>query len=184
MLLLNLVTGCFRTRKFISHLPDGTRHQYNFRDLYQRAKKLAHALVHQLNIKPGDKVATFAWNHYQHLELYYAIPGVGAVCHPLNIRLSGEQVEYIVNHAEDKVIFIDATLVPFFEKIAPLTPMVQRFVLLNAPEDSLQIWWGRYTTRNSSQMPAIIWSGCQWMKTTHAQCVIQVVPQVRPRSGV
>jgi fatty-acyl-CoA synthase len=90
--------------------------------------------VHQLGIKPGDKVATFAWNHYQHLELYYAIPGVAAVCHPLNIRLSGEQVEYIVNHAEDKVVFIDATLVPFFEKIAALTPMVQHFILLNAPE--------------------------------------------------
>jgi fatty-acyl-CoA synthase len=123
----------FSHKEIITKLPDGSRHQYSFHDLYIRSKKLAHALVHQLNIKPGDKVATFAWNHYQHIELYYAIPGMGAVCHPLNIRLSGEQVEYIVNHAEDKVIFIDASLVPLFEKIAALTPMVQRFVLLNAP---------------------------------------------------
>jgi fatty-acyl-CoA synthase len=119
----------FSHKEIITKLPDGSRHQYSFHDLYIRS----HALVHQLNIKPGDKVATFAWNHYQHIELYYAIPGMGAVCHPLNIRLSGEQVEYIVNHAEDKVIFIDASLVPLFEKIAALTPMVQRFVLLNAP---------------------------------------------------
>lgn len=125
----------FPHKEIITRLPDGSRHQYSFRDLYGRAKKLAHALVHQLDIRPGDKVATFAWNHYQHIELYYAVPGAGAVCHPLNIRLSGEQVEYIVNHAEDKVIFIDATLVPFFEKIVALTPMVKRFVLLNAPDD-------------------------------------------------
>ena len=125
----------FPHKEIISLLPNGSRHQYSFHDLYTRSKKLAHALVHQLGIKPGDKVATFAWNHYQHLELYYAIPGTGAVCHPLNIRLSAEQVEYIANHAEDKVVFIDATLVPFFEKIAALTPMVQQFILLNAPAD-------------------------------------------------
>ncbi len=123
----------FPHKEIISRLPDGSRHQYSFHDMYLRSKKLAHALVHQLHILPGDKVASFAWNHYQHIELYYAIPGAGAVCHPLNIRLSGDQVEYIVNHAEDKVIFIDATLVPFFEKIAALTPMVKWFVLLNAP---------------------------------------------------
>ena len=125
----------FPHKEIISKMPDGSRHEYSFHDLYTRAKKLAHALVHQLNIKPGDKIATFAWNHYQHLELYYAIPGTGAVCHPLNIRLSGEQVEYIANHAEDKVVFIDASLVPFFEKIAPLTPLVQHFILLNAPKN-------------------------------------------------
>lgn len=125
----------FPHKEIISRLPDGSRHQYSFHDMYLQSKKLAHALKYQLNIQPGDKVATFAWNHYQHIELYYAIPGVGAVCHPLNIRLSGEQVAYIVNHAEDKIIFIDASLVPFFEKIAALTPMVQRFILLNAPAD-------------------------------------------------
>lgn len=123
----------FPHKEIITRLPDGTRHQYTFHDMYLRVKKLSNALVNQLGIKRGDKVATFAWNHYQHIELYYAIPGVAAVCHPLNIRLSGDQVEYIVNHAEDKVVFIDATLVPFFEKIVALTPMVQRFVLLNAP---------------------------------------------------
>lgn len=125
----------FPNKEVITRLPDGTRHQYSFHDMYLRTKKLANALVQQLDIKPGDKVATYAWNHYQHLELYYAIPGTGAVCHPLNIRLSPDQVEYIVNHAEDKVIFIDATLVPFIEKIVPLIPNVQHFILLNAKKD-------------------------------------------------
>lgn len=124
----------FPHKEIISILPNGSRHAYSYHDLYKRSKKLAHALVHRLHIKRGDKVATFAWNHYQHIELYYAVPGVGAVCHPLNIRLSPDQVEYIVNHAEDKVLFIDASLVPFFEKIAVLTPGLQHVIILNAPE--------------------------------------------------
>jgi len=125
----------FPHKQIVSKLPDGSYHRYTFHDMYKRTKKLANALVHQLGIKPGDKVATFAWNHYQHIELYYAIPGVGAICHPLNLRLSHDQVEYIVSHAEDKVIFIDAVLVPLFEKIAPLTPNIQNYILINAPEN-------------------------------------------------
>lgn len=125
----------FPHKQIVTKIPDGTRHQYSYHDMYRRTKKLCNALVNQLGIKPGDRVATFAWNHYQHLELYYAIPGVAAVCHPLNIRLSTDQVEYIVNHAEDKVVFIDATLVPLFEKIASLTTTVKRIILINAPED-------------------------------------------------
>jgi fatty-acyl-CoA synthase len=114
-------------------MPDGSRHRYTYLDLYRRVKKLANVLVHQLGIQPGDRVATFAWNHYQHLELYYAIPGVGAICHTLNLRLSSEQVQFIAGHAEDKLVFIDASLVPFFEQIAPFVPSVQHYILLNAP---------------------------------------------------
>ena len=68
--------------------------------------------------KPGDCVGTFAWNNYQHLELYYGIPGAGAVCHTLNIRLAADQLAYIINHADDKVIFVDGTLLPLFEQLA------------------------------------------------------------------
>ena len=125
----------FPHKEVITRLPDGTRHQYSFHEMYKRTKKLANALVRQFDIKPGDKVATYAWNHYQHLELYYAIPGVGAVCHPLNIRLSSDQIEYIINHAEDKIIFIDASLASLFEKVVPLTPKLEKCILLNAPAD-------------------------------------------------
>jgi fatty-acyl-CoA synthase len=78
-------------------------------------------------------VGTFAWNNYQHLELYYAIPGAGAVCHTLNIRLFPDQLTYIINHAEDKVVFIDGTLLPLYEKLAGQTSSVQTHVLFNAP---------------------------------------------------
>ena len=125
----------FPHKEIVSKLPDGSWHRYHYRDLYKRTKKLANALKHRLNILPGERVATLAWNHYQHLELYYAIPGVGAVCHTLNLRLSKDQITFIVNHAEDKVMFIDASLVPIYEKIFSDTKCVQKYIILNAPED-------------------------------------------------
>lgn len=124
----------FPHKEIVTKLPDGIWHRYHFSDLHQRAKQLASALVHQLAVQPGDRVATFAWNHYQHVELYYGIPGAGAICHTLNVRLSVEQIIFIVNHAEAKIIFIDATLVPLFEKVAPYTTGVKKYVLLNAPD--------------------------------------------------
>ena len=125
----------FPHKEIVSKMPDGSWHRYTNAEMYKRTKKLASALISQLDIQPGDRVATFAWNHYQHFELYYAVPGVGAVCHPLNIRLSSEQIEFIVNHAEDKVVFLDASLIPLFESFAPRLKTVKHIVLLNAPAD-------------------------------------------------
>ena len=125
----------FPHKEIVTKLPNGDWHRYHFSDLYQRAKNLSSALVNHLGVQPGDRVATFAWNHYQHVELYYGIPGAGAICHTLNVRLSVEQIIFIVNHAEAKIIFIDATLVPLFEKVAPYTMGVKKYVLLNAPEN-------------------------------------------------
>ena len=125
----------FPHKNIISKMPDGSWHRYTNAGLYSRTKKLASALITQLNIQPGDRVATFAWNHYQHLELYFAIPGAGAVCHPVNIRLTVEQIEFIINHAEDKVVFLDASLIPFFEPLADRLRTVKHIVLLNAQKD-------------------------------------------------
>lgn len=87
-------------------LPDGTLHRYNYIALYERVKRLANAIT-QCGIQRGDRVATYASNTYQHLELYYAIPCIGAVLHPLNVRLSPLQLAQIVGEAEDKLIFVD-----------------------------------------------------------------------------
>jgi fatty-acyl-CoA synthase len=125
----------FPYKEIVSKMPDGSWHRYSYAAMYERTKKLASALVKVLDIQPGDRVATFAWNHYQHLELYYAIPGVGAVCHPLNIRLSSDQIEFIANHAEDKVVFLDASLIPIFEPIIPKLKTIRHIVLINAPAD-------------------------------------------------
>lgn len=114
-----------------TRLPDGSMHRYTYADLYKRVKRLANALV-DLGVETGDRVGTFAWNNYQHLELYYGVPGAGAVCHTLNIRLTPEQLAWIIDHAEDRVIFVDATLLPAFEKVAEVVEGVEHYVLFNA----------------------------------------------------
>jgi acyl-CoA synthetase (AMP-forming)/AMP-acid ligase II len=116
-------------------LPNGSMHRYTYADMYRRVKRLSKALV-KLGVEPGDRVATFAWNNYQHMELYYAIPGAGAVCHTLNIRLFPEQLAYIVDHAEDHIVFIDATLLPLYERIANQITCVKHYVLINASPDT------------------------------------------------
>ena len=114
-------------------LPDGSMHRTTYGEMYRRIKRLSKALV-KLGVKPGDRVATFAWNTYQHMELYFAIPGAGAVCHTLNLRLFAEQLVYIINHAEDKIVFIDGTLIPLYEKFAAQVPGVETYVLMNVPK--------------------------------------------------
>ncbi len=114
-------------------LPYGSLHGYAYRDLYGRVKKLCNVLE-DLGVEPGDRVGTFAWNNYQHVELYFAAPGAGAVVHTLNIRLFPDQLAYIINHAEDKVIFVDATLLPLLEPLAGKIDGVEHFVLFNGPD--------------------------------------------------
>lgn len=133
--ILEYGNSVYHHKKIISYLPNGSREEYTFGDMYKRCKKLANALTQKLGISKGDLVGTFAWNHGPHVELYYGISGVGAVCHTINIRLSSNQIEYIINNSEDKVIFVDATLVPLLEKIAPLLETVKHYVLINAYED-------------------------------------------------
>lgn len=133
--ILEYGNSVYHHKKIISYLPNGSREEYTFGDMYKRCKKLANALTQKLGISKGDLVGTFAWNHGPHVELYYGISGVGAVCHTINIRLSSNQIEYIINYSEDKVIFVDATLVPLLEKIAPLLETVKHYVLINASED-------------------------------------------------
>lgn len=115
-------------------LPDGSLHEYTYADFYKRVKKLGNVLE-SLGVELGDRVGTFAWNNYQHMEFYFGIPGAGAVCHTLNIRLPHDQLAYIINHAEDKVIFVDGTLLPLIEPIADELSTVEHFVLFNITKD-------------------------------------------------
>src|SRR5262249_27277 len=91
--------------------------------------RLANALI-GLGIKPGNRVATLAWNGYRHFELYYAIAGIGAVCHTINPRLFPEQITYIANHAEDTALFLDLTFLPLLEKVAPALKTIKTYVLM------------------------------------------------------
>ncbi|MGO8906407.1 MAG: long-chain fatty acid--CoA ligase [Solirubrobacteraceae bacterium] len=108
--------------------PDTVR-RASFGEVSQRVDRLARVLG-QLGVKPGERVGTFAWNNQRHFELYFAVPCMGAVLHTLNIRLFDEQITYIVNHAEDRVIFVDDSLVPILEKLAPSFRTVTQYVVM------------------------------------------------------
>jgi len=110
----------------------GTVKRATFGEVSERVDRLARVLG-RLGIEPGDRVGTFAWNNQRHFELYMAVPCVGAVLHTLNVRLFEEQLVYIVNHAEDRVIFVDETLVGILEKLAPRLGNVRHYVLMGDP---------------------------------------------------
>jgi fatty-acyl-CoA synthase len=101
----------------------------SFAEVAERTDRLAAAL-RRLGVGEGDRVGTFAWNTQEHLEAYFAVPSMGAVLHTLNIRLFPEQLTYVVNHAEDKVVLVDATLVPLLAKVAKELKTVEHFVLM------------------------------------------------------
>lgn len=115
--------------QIVSQAVEGGLHRYGYRQARARILKLAAALQ-GLGIKPGDRIATLAWNGYRHFELYYAISGIGAVCHTINPRLFPEQMAYIVNHAEDVALFYDLTFAPLVEKMRPVWKPVKHYVAM------------------------------------------------------
>jgi acyl-CoA synthetase (AMP-forming)/AMP-acid ligase II len=115
--------------EIVSRTVEGPIHRYSYAEAERRAKKLANALT-RLALRPGDRVATLAWNGYRHFELYFGVSGIGAVCHTINPRLFREQIEYIVNHAEDRLLFLDLTFVPLVEKLAEKFRPIRNYVVM------------------------------------------------------
>ena len=115
----------------VSVTAENPRHRCTLADVFRRTRQLANALT-KAGVRPGDRIATLAWNDYRHLELYYAVSCIGAVLHTLNPRLYPEQIVYIANHAGDRMLFADLTLMPLVEKLRPSLPKLERvFVLSN-----------------------------------------------------
>jgi fatty-acyl-CoA synthase len=107
---------------------EGEKARAAYADVVRRIDRLCNALE-KLGITQGDRVATFAWNSQEHLEVYMGVPCMGAVLHTLNIRLFPEQLTYIANHAEDRIIFASDSLVPVLEKVAPSFETVEHYVI-------------------------------------------------------
>ena len=116
-------------QQVVSRRVEGDIHRYTFRELAERARRLANALA-ALGIGHGDRVGTLAWNGYRHMELYYAASGSGAVLHTLNPRLHPDQMTWIANHAQDRVLFFDLTFLPLIEAIATRVPSITAFVAM------------------------------------------------------
>lgn len=138
--LLEHAETFFPKKQVISQTHDKL-HQLNYGEIGQRTRRLMSAL-HELGIREGDRVGTLAWNHHRHLEIYFAAPGMGAVLHTINIRLSPEDIIYIINHAEDKILFVDEDILPLIEHIHTHLTTVEAFVVMTdkaeLPDSTIQ----------------------------------------------
>lgn len=131
--IMQFAEKVYADSEIVSFTADNPEHRCTYADAFRRSRKLANALE-KLGAKYGDCIATLAWNDYRHFELYYAISCSGMVCHTINPRLFPEQLEYIINHAEDKYVFIDVMFISLLEKLAPSLPNVKAYVVLTTPE--------------------------------------------------
>ncbi len=127
-------------REIVSRTVEGPIHRYTYADLRRRSKQLAGALT-TLGVKASDRIATLAWNGYRHVELYFGVSGMEAVCHTLNPRLHPSELIYILNHAEDRLLFTDLTFLPLVEAIAGQLKTVEGIVVMtdadHMPESKL-----------------------------------------------
>jgi fatty-acyl-CoA synthase len=126
----------FGEKQIATRLPDKSFHHYTYADMVARAKQLAVALQ-KLGLKRGDRVATLCWNHYQHLEAYFGIPSGGFVLHTLNLRLHPNDLAYIADHAGDRAVIVDKSLVPLLDQFQGRTKIEHVFVVEDSYEDLL-----------------------------------------------
>ncbi len=135
LLISSIITHAARHHpraEIVSVELDGTRHRSDYATVERRSRRLLSALALDLGVQPGDRVATLAWNTHRHLELYYGISGLGAVCHTVNPRLSLDDIAYIMADAGNRVVVADLSFVPLLQQLAPRLPGLQHAVLLCA----------------------------------------------------
>ena len=139
----------------VTFMGDGSR-RATYAEVGDRAERLAAALK-RFGIKHGDRVGTFAWNNQEHLEAYFAIPCMGAVLHTLNLRLFPEQLAYIINHAEDRVIIVDDSLVPLLAKVAKDLKTVERYIVVGPGDAAVLGDVLRYEELIAAEQPGFDW---------------------------
>jgi fatty-acyl-CoA synthase len=116
-------------REVVSRSVEGTIHRTTYKAIHQRAKQVSQRLKKD-GIGLGDRIATLAWNTWRHLEAWYGITGIGAIYHTINPRLFGDQIVWIANHAQDRILLTDLTFVPLLESLADRLPSIERYVIL------------------------------------------------------
>ncbi|EUC19146.1 3-(methylthio)propionyl-CoA ligase [Paraburkholderia hospita] len=132
LLVASLLTHAERHhggQEIVSRRVEGDIHRYSYRDLAQRARRMANALA-ALGVGQGERVGTLAWNGYRHMELYFAVSGSGAVLHTLNPRLHVDQLAYIIEHAQDRIVFFDLTFLPLIESVASRVKSPKIFIAM------------------------------------------------------
>ncbi len=126
----------------VTNSVEGGVHRIGYAKLYDRTSQLANALL-RLGVNSGDRIGTMAWNTWRHLECWYGLSGIGAICHTLNPRLFPDQIEYIVNHAQNRFIFVDTSFIPIISNILDKLPTLEGLVVMtdkeNMTDDMLKI---------------------------------------------
>ena len=139
--LITFAADTYPAGEIVSVRTEGDIHRTTYKETAGRIARLAHGLK-ALGIAESDRVATLAWNGYRHFELYYGVSGIGAVCHTINPRLFHDQIEYIINHAKDRVMFLDTTWVEMMEGMQDKCPTIEKFIILcdsgKMPETALR----------------------------------------------
>ena len=157
--LIRHAARVFGDQEIVSRSVEGPIHRTNYREIHGRAQRLANALQ-TLDVGPGDRVATLAWNTHRHIEVYFGVSGLGAICHTLNPRLFPEQLLYMLRHAGDVLLFVDLTFLPLVSTLAPQCPELRGVVALcdrtslpaDAPKDLLV-----YEELLAAQSPSFAW---------------------------
>ncbi len=143
--------------EIVSAMVEGEIARHTYAEVYARTKRLANALK-RLGVKGGDRVATLAWNTHRHIEAWYAISGMGAICHTINPRLFPEQVAYIMNHANDSVVMVDVNIVPLIDALKDHLPNVGKFIVMtdraHMPEGD---HWLCYEDLIASESEEFVW---------------------------
>ncbi len=131
--LLEFAADVYGEIEIVSKTVEGPVHRYGWSDVRDRSAQLAHGLV-GLGVGEGDRIGTIAWNGYRHLEIYYGVSSMGAICHTMNPRLHAKDLAYIINHAEDRVLLMDLTFVPLVAAMADQLETVEHFVVMTDAE--------------------------------------------------
>ena len=124
--------------EIVTRTVEGPIHRYTWNELSTRSKALAAGLTNR-GIREGDRIGTIAWNGFRHMELYYGVSGMGAVIHTVNPRLHPSQLVYIVNHAADRMLFVDATFLPLVEAVSESLDSVKHVVVMTDRENGLLV---------------------------------------------
>jgi fatty-acyl-CoA synthase len=127
---LERAKALFPRTEIVSRTPDRSIHRSTYAELHRRSSQLAGALA-RLGARPGDRVASLSWNHHRHLELYFGVPCSGAVLHTLNLRLHPTEIGYIAQHAEDRFVFVDRSLLPLFTQFASNVRSFERVIVID-----------------------------------------------------
>ncbi len=154
-LLISSIIGQAATnypdQKVVSRSHEAGLVEHSYREIHARSRRLGRALL-GLGVKQGDRVATLAWNTHRHLEAYYGVSGIGAIVHTVNPRLYEEQIEYIINHAQDSVLLVDRRFYDLYRQIAPELKTIRHLIVMtdetHMPDDEGAICYERLLAEN------------------------------------